>query len=128
MNKLEELKSLLATAGKWPDELALDVDEGCYECPACGGKGIIDADLVKTIHSGCVGMQIYGIGDQMVAMEKLLPLMVAMLPQLIAVAEASQRIRESHRSLMVPPNTHAYEESQNVLDRALESLNKDTDK
>jgi hypothetical protein len=124
MNKLEELKALMATAGKWPTEPQTDGTDGFYNCPVCDGEGTVDAEFVKRAHAGCTGVQIYGIGDQMAAMEKLLPLLFTdYLPKLIAVAEAAKEVC-SH-------DFYASEFDRLdilKLQAALEQLTKDADK
>lgn len=84
---IERLKELHFEAGQWPTEVIRDREDGFYECPACGGEGSIDAELVHRLHAGCVGMQVYGIGEQMTAMEQLMPLLMEHLPALLEVAE-----------------------------------------
>jgi len=125
MNKLEELKALLAQAGKWPERTLVGEGEGHHECPTCGGDGTVSPDFVRDHHAGCVGVQVYGIGDEMAAMEKLLPLLFTdYLPGLIAAAEAAKKVDWPNVCLK------NYEERilVNVLQDALLSLTKGTDK
>lgn len=132
MNRLEELKALLTQAGKWPTEPQTDGTDGFYNCPVCDGDGTVDAEFVKSAHAGCTGVQIYGIGDQMTAMEKLLPLLFTdYLPQLIAVAEAAKVMLNKMDAKKLGERGCSYdplEISPYELIAVLEPLTKDADK
>ena len=102
MKRYDELKGLLEKAGKYPalDPIREHADGWTYRCPMCDGSGEIDADHVKegteTVGGGIltsiVGVQVFGIGDAMQAMEKLVPMAIDALPELIATSEDSARI------------------------------------
>jgi hypothetical protein len=89
---IPKLRALLAKAGKWPTEPVKSYETGYFDCPACGGCGQIAAEDVKQIHAGLVGVQIFGIGDQMAAMEELVPLLLQHGPALLSELEALREV------------------------------------
>ena len=92
---IAQIEALHSAAGKWPTEPVQDsIVSGYYECPACNGEGSIDAEFVCRMHAGLVGVQVYGIGDQMAAMEKLLPLVIDEIPSLLAYIRALEKVRD----------------------------------
>jgi len=98
---IAQIEALHSAAGKWPSDPVPDgIVSGYYECPACNGEGSVDAELVSRMHAGLVGVQVYGIGDQMAAMEKLLPLMIESLPSLIAYIRALEKVRDAARAIL----------------------------
>jgi hypothetical protein len=92
----QHLRELLAKAGKYPKlEPVSDPVDRQYRCPLCAGEGTIDAEFVSKgteeieagINTSLVGVQVYGIGDAMTAMEELVPLVIQALPALLDVVE-----------------------------------------
>lgn len=117
---IEELRGLLAEAGKWPDELIPEGDGKYFECPACGGEGSIEGEVVHCLHAGLVGVQVYGIGDQMAAMEKLLPLLIRHGPALIAIVEAAKELQ--YQGAVAGPFEDQLERAFERMDIALSAL------
>lgn len=101
MKRYDELKDLLTKAGQYPElQLVHNATDKVYECPLCGGSGDIEGVHVSqgTATSGSgldisiTGVQVFGIGDAMQAMEKLIPLAIHHLPELITASEDAARI------------------------------------
>lgn len=86
------LRDLLAKAGEWPTDHIQDKESGYYRCPLCE-EGEIEAELVHRVHGGLAGVQVYGFGDQVTAMEQLMPVVVWHLPAILTVVEAAVRIK-----------------------------------
>lgn len=107
---LAEIKRLMELAGKYPALTPVQTKPYCtYECPLCGGSGEIEdyhvSEGTETVGGGIntsiVGVQVFGIGEAMEAMEKLIPMMCNAMPAIIermekleAVANAARNLRE----------------------------------
>jgi hypothetical protein len=102
----KRLRDLLTEAGKWPK--LEPVESGkyrYYDCPLCGGEGKIAADFVSEgqeiygedsmVSCSIVGVQVYGIGDAMAAMEKLIPLLIEAAPALLDLVDATSTAFEN---------------------------------
>lgn len=59
------------------------------ECPVCGGEGSVEGTDYCNIDNEPIGIFVYGIGDKMVAAEKLVSMMTSALPGLLDIAEKS---------------------------------------
>jgi len=128
----KQLRDLLATAGKWPNEVEKinEADGSYYTCPACDGEGTIDAELVKTMHAGLVGVQVFGFGEPMEAMEELIPEIIYKLPAILdrlerleAVAKAARNRTETFRLGSEETGRDGLDE-WDALDEALARLDK----
>jgi hypothetical protein len=97
---IHKLRALLAKAGKWPTEPVKSYEDGYFDCPACDGCGQIPAEDVRQIHAGLVGVQIFGIGDQMAAMEELVPLLLQHGPTLLSELEALREVERAAREAL----------------------------
>lgn len=99
MNTITKLRELLEKAGTYPDLEPVGPGK-TYTCPLCDGAGDIDSEHVKEgqvsrgagLDISIVGVQVYGFGQGMAAMELLIPTIVHHLPALLDVAEASNAL------------------------------------
>lgn len=98
LDRLSELIALVpdyASMAKDPDK------HGYYDCPLCDGEGYIEGSVV--LRSGsrdkhpvaeAYGVQCFGIGDDHLLLNELIPMALHHLPALIASARASVGARE----------------------------------
>lgn len=101
------LRELIAKVGEWPDLGTEDRSDGSFRCPLCDGQGDIDAEFVRDGRReygndswfSIVGVQVYGVGDAMAAMEELLPLLIKHVPSLLAQLAAQAAEIERLRSI-----------------------------
>ncbi len=121
---LGALKALMAQAGEWPPLATEGGDgDGYLRCPACDGEGAIDAECMKTLHAGLVGVQVYGIGDQMAAMEKLMPLLIRAGPALVEIAEAAKEANAlDNLPVRTNPKYAAFYTASARMSRALKEI------
>ncbi len=110
MNTVTKLRELLEKAGKYPALEPVGSRGTRYTCPVCQGEGDIDDEFVKEgqVTSGegldisIVGVQVFGFGDGMEAMDKLIPTALHALPALLDVAEAAKEVERCQLDLTIP--------------------------
>lgn len=87
----DELRKLAEAATPLDLSTAQKFRDGEYiECPVCNGEGGIDAKDYCNIDGHAIGVQIYGIGEKMVAMENFVKAanptaVIALLDELTAL-------------------------------------------
>lgn len=86
---IDQMRSLLGVAGReWPGIIQQHDEGSCFECPMCGGEGIIDSEFVSEGRRNgpnltLTGVQVFGIGEQMLALSSLMPLVMEHLPAIL---------------------------------------------
>jgi hypothetical protein len=103
----EQLRALHEAAGDYPTLKAVMAD-GVFTCPLCQGQGEIEAECVRegtSLHGtglnvSIVGVQIYGFGHGMDAMEKLVPAMINELPRLLQESDELRALKAAHAALL----------------------------
>lgn len=107
---IARLRELIAKVGEWPDLGPEDRSDGSFRCPLCDGQGDIDAEFVRDGRReygndswfSIVGVQVYGVGDAMAAMEELLPLLIKHAPSLLdQLAAQAAEIEKWQRMALV---------------------------
>lgn len=96
---LRHLSDLVQKSAKWPTTpkiLGNHNGAAYYECPACGGEGTIDSEHVFTRHVGTYGVQVYGIGEDMSALDVLIPELLEHFPIMV---KRLQEVEEHHARL-----------------------------
>lgn len=102
MTTLKQLRELLEKAGEYPKLEPVGSCGKVYAFPMCDGQGDIEDECISEgvvghdvgINFSVVGIQVYGIGEAMAAMEKLIPLVLHKLPALLNALEYFQDVAE----------------------------------
>lgn len=101
--KIREIKE---RAEKATAQLPLTEDpqgSGYFECPMCGGEGGLESDYVKNFDTTkAAGVQIYGIGDDLLQLEDFVKKSFADIPYLLEqLEEALRKIERLENSIEV---------------------------
>jgi hypothetical protein len=96
---IKRLRDLLAKAPRWPAKIQHADSEGYLDCPLCDGQGSLPVEQVEELRWGpgdvaVGGIQVYGIGEEMGAMEVLIPQLIKIAPALLEVVEAAAEVRK----------------------------------
>jgi hypothetical protein len=94
-----QLRELMCKAGEYPRLEPVGSNWKYYACPLCGEGSIEDERVSEGVVThgvgldiSIVGIQAFGFGDGVAAMEKLIPLALHHLPALLAIAEAAAEV------------------------------------
>ena len=102
----DELRKLAEAATPLDLSTAQKFRDGEYiECPVCNGEGGIDAKDYCNIDGHAIGVQIYGIGEKMVAMENFVKAanptaVIALLDEITALRAKVKRQAEAAQDLV----------------------------
>ncbi|WP_052285670.1 hypothetical protein [Kluyvera genomosp. 1] len=111
MNDITALMATMKAAAEKATTLNLDTaqeirdEDGCIECPACGGEGYVDAERdYCNIDNVALGVQFYGIGEHHGLAEEYFRQVVPanVLALVEALEKTQQRISELEKAASEP--------------------------